>query len=251
MIKVQLTPNNKIFIAQSFLKYQKEYCLQLPKIEKIISIQTDEFWAKFQSEDLYKRKYILYISSDLFKYDNKFVSQVLYHEFTHLSDSLNFLNLSQNDFKTIMISYSEFHASFIEMGKRINQIESVAISLQSEIIHCDGILTIESFMLQSFGKVVKDFELMSCNNSRNLHYDTNHMYYFIGYKFALKNFNLLYQEDTSLINDLFLDMYKSITDCFENGIDDYNEIIKYQNAFEQLVKDIYKRNLKTIFYNFL
>lgn len=252
MNKIKLGQNSKMLINQVFIKYQKEYNLQLPKIEKIVIIKTDDFWARFLSEDLYKRKYILYISSDLFDFNNKFVSQILYHEFTHLTDSLNFLHLDKQDFETIMISYSEFNAASIEMSKRINQIESNDISLQSEIIYGDGILTVESFMAQSFDKVVQDFELMSNNkNSKNLYYDTNHMYYFIGYKSALEKYNLIYHENIPSIDDSFITIYQSINNCLKNGIDNYYEIIKYQNNFEQLVKDIYKRNLRASLYDFL
>lgn len=159
--------NNKsnaytMIIKQTYKNYQKENNLKLPDISEVKYDKTDEFWGKFNTQDLYNKNYILHICDDLLSENKKFMKQILYHEFTHLSDSLRFVDKSYKDFECIMQSYSEYHAAEVEMIERLNEIEQ-PVTLSSDIYHI-GILTLESFMRQTFEHLLRDTNNMS-NNS--------------------------------------------------------------------------------------
>ena len=195
---------DNILIEEIYKKYQSRYNISLPKIQNIKRVNNSEAWARFVSDDLYNKKYILYIDKDLLNKNKKFIKQILYHEFTHLADSLNFLNKTADEFKNIMSSYSEFHASKREMVERLEEIDdSSNISLHTEIIHA-GILTIESFMGQSFELMKKDLVQMSSNTFENFYYNTNHIYYFYGFVKALQCFNIDYPINIFSLPSTFL-----------------------------------------------
>lgn len=118
--------NNIVFeiqVRQIREQYQKRYDISIPQIQKIIIQKNDNIWAKFQANDLYNKKYKLYINTNLLKMNKKFIKQILFHEFTHLRDSALFLNRDIEEYKNIMSSYSEFHASECEMIERLEEIE--------------------------------------------------------------------------------------------------------------------------------
>ena len=112
---------NDLLIQELYKKYQFRYSISLPEIQKIVYRNNTNVWAYFKTEDLYNKRYILYVDSKLLKNRKQFIKQLLYHEFTHLADSMLFVDRTLKEFKYIMPSYSEFHASKREMIERIEQ----------------------------------------------------------------------------------------------------------------------------------
>ena len=232
---------NTAMIQQVYRTYQKKYNLSLPKITSIKYVNSKNFWAQFLSEDLYNQKYILYIDNSLLVRNKKFIKQTLFHEFTHLSDSLNFLNNNYEEFKIIMISYSEFHASKREMIERIEEVEENNVNLQTNITH-EGILTIQSFMDQTFVHMKNDLEKMSKNKSlEHFFYETNNIYYFYGYVSALQKFNIAYNINVHELNIIF---YTNIFEIQNNLLQKDIDIKNLVALHTKLIENI--QNLYTI-----
>lgn len=229
---------SKSTIEQVYKEYQTRYNISLPIIQNINYINDDGFWAKFNTGDLYNKEYILHINNDLVDKNKKFIKQVLFHEFTHLSDSLLFLHETLKNFTDIMNSYSEFHASKREMIERIEEVGENDITLQTEITHI-GILTIDSFMDQSFNFMYRDLIKMSNNNSEsNLFYDTNHIYYFYGYLSALKYFGVNYLVK---IYEIPADFLIDIENIQKMLLDDTVNIDDIKSTYQKLVENIKKQ----------
>lgn len=185
------------FINKTYLEYQKKFDIMLPKINNVILSHNSNFWARFLANELYERKYDLYIDNDLLEQDEIFIKPVLFHEFTHVADSMEFINMDLKTYKAYMNSYSEFHAAKIEMKERIEQAipdrKNFSLSLQTEIMHTNRI-TIKSFMDQTFGFMKSDLLKMSKNSDiSNFFFNTNHIYYFFGYYCALKECGITYK----------------------------------------------------------
>lgn len=231
--------NNKsnaytMIIKQTYKNFQKEYNLKLPDISEVKYDKTDEFWGKFNTQDLYDRSYILHICDELLSENKKFMKQILYHEFTHLSDSLQFLDKSYKEFESIMQSYSEYNAAKVEMIERLNEIEP-PITLSSNIYHI-GILTLESFMRQTFEHLLRDTDNMCSNlQPENFSYDVDNIYHFCGYVKALQEYNIQYDYDLLKITPRYALQCKNIFDCLLN---DKIVIDDVYNTYQALEKSI-------------
>lgn len=227
---------NNVLIEQLYKKYQSRYNISLPKIKNIRYTNNVTYWAEFNSNDLYNKKYTLYINKALLITNKKFIEQVLYHEFTHLTDSLKFLDKSIDEFKNIMISYSEFHASKREMIGRLEYVETNNITLNTEIIHA-GVLTIESFMKQSFNLMKKDLVRMSNNTFENFYYDTNYIYYFYGFVKALQKFNLDYETNIFDLPTTFILQIKEIENILLDDVINIDNLCKAHLKLEDSIKN--------------
>lgn len=223
-----------MIIKQTYKNFQKEYNLKLPDISEVKYDKTDEFWGKFNTQDLYDRSYILHICDELLSENKKFMKQILYHEFTHLSDSLQFLDKSYKEFENIMQSYSEYNAAKVEMIERLNEIEP-PITLSSNIYHI-GILTLESFMRQIFEHLLKDTDNMCSNlQPENFSYDVDNIYHFCGYVKALQEYNIQYDYDLLKITPRYAIQCKNIFDCL---LKDEIVIDDVYNTYQALEKSI-------------
>ena len=238
--------NNKIInenlIHQIYKKYQEVYNVLLPKITKIIFTSNNRYWAQFLTEDLYNKKYILYVDNDTMSKNKKFIKQILFHEFTHLCDSLQFLDKPLKEFKNIMYSYSEFHASKREMIERLKQIENDNITLHTEIVHV-GKLTIESFIQQSVKNAIKDLNNMSQNNNiNNFFFDTSSMYYLYGYLNALKSININYEIDIFKFPIIFLPQINELQNVLLKENVNVEEVILLHCKLEDRIEKQYFLN---------
>lgn len=222
-------------IQQLYLKYQNKYTLNLPKIKHIKYVNSNDFWARFNTNDLYNKIYILYICRDLLNKNNQFIRQILFHEFTHLADSLKFISTPLEEFKNIMASYSEFHASKREMRERLEEINANDISLQAIIMHAD-LITIDSFMEQTFKFMIDDLNKMSENsNVNNLFYNARHIYYFFGISNALKEFGLEYNFKSYNVPPCFSLAINQICKDFSSDIINVDDVL---NSYKKLNDDV-------------
>ena len=110
---------SKLFKA--VYKFYNEYKIfinspNLPDI-KIELIENDEdAFAYFHLDNLEIQKYILYVKESLFDYNEKFTKSILFHEFTHLYDFLQYAKtFSKEDTRILMNYCSEYNASKIEL----------------------------------------------------------------------------------------------------------------------------------------
>lgn len=232
---------NTMTIKQTYKNFQKEYELNLPDIKTVLYDKNCNYWGQFNTKDLYNKNYILHISDDLMSKNRKFIKQVLYHEFTHLWDSLQFLDKSYEDFETIMQSYSEYHAAQIEMVERLNEIEE-PITISSNIYHI-GILTIESFMKQSFEHILNSTNNMAKTTKKdNFSFDVDDIYHFCGYIIALRQYGIEYKYDLLKITPIFALQCKNVFDCLLMDSIIMEDVYKTYQELERAI-------LNTVFIN--
>ena len=100
------------YTSQSSYRY-------LPDIN-LKEIKEDGVLAYFDFNELIDKKYNLKINKNIFQYNNNYIKSILFHEFTHLYDYINLKDsIEENDLMQIMNSYSEYHASQIELLSQI------------------------------------------------------------------------------------------------------------------------------------
>lgn len=232
---MEITTIDKVKIQQIYSAYQTEYGLHLPIISKIKLLQETSSWARIMNTSLYNKEYILLVPNSLLSKSNKFIKQILYHEFTHIADSLKFLHLPENDFSTIMTSYSEFHASKREIRKALSFVES-PISLNSTIMRTKE-LTIETFIKQSCEMLLFDFNKMDKNcGIENFYYNTNRLYYYFGYLSALKENNLNVPFNALKIPAVFQTTTSKIYNIINEDDIDLESLRHLQNELEDDIK---------------
>lgn len=211
--------NDKKAIYKLLEEYKQLY-YDIPSLDSVEYITGEiDAYAQFNAEELYNQKYILYIHPDLFSMGNKDMKnkmprQILFHEFTHIYDSLLLLNYELLSFKKIMCSYSEIHAREIE-NRELILTQNPPYSLNKIAVGMKGNKTLEEYVDRSIGELCEQFmpsdEIIT---SKTDIYDYRELYSVIGKLRALNYFNINY--DYSLIN--------MITNSFLNII---NEIIQY------------------------
>lgn len=211
--------NDKKIIYKLIEEYKQLY-YDIPSLDSVEYITGEiDAYAQFNTEELYNRKYILYIHPDLFSIGNKDMRnkmprQILFHEFTHIYDSLLLLNYDLLSFKKIMCSYSEIHSSEIE-NRELILTQNAPYSLDKVVVGMKGNKTLKEYIDRAIGELCEQFmpsgELITPETDV---YDYRELYSVLGKLRALNYFNIDY--DYSLIN--------IITNSFLNII---NEIIKY------------------------
>lgn len=82
---------DKKIIYKLYKEYNRIYH-QIPCLDNIQYIQgVPDAYAQFNSYDLYNKKYILYINPNLCSLNTSTIRRKLFHEFTHIYDSVFFI----------------------------------------------------------------------------------------------------------------------------------------------------------------
>lgn len=131
-------------IKEVYKKYQEIYNdIEYPKLDEnnYVFVHDVDYFLQFNSKELYDNIYKLYINTEALIYDDSYVEAILFHEFTHLYDSIRFRNHS--DYRNIMWSYSEINASYIQMKKLTNYKPN--INMLDKIMVCNTPVTISEY----------------------------------------------------------------------------------------------------------
>lgn len=206
----------------------------LPKIESIEESTDPSCIAQFLSEDLYNRKYILYVNPNIERECLQFKESILFHEFTHMADSIKYLDLSLKDFRDFIFVYSEVHASEIQMDRMLETQERRPYSLDQQIIH-EGYIRLKSWMDQTLNHVIKEFTLPETSVPQSNSYDLRDLFYFIGYLKSLQKHNIAYTYDYSQIPHLN-DAFNKITDLLLSKESNSDIIILHYKELELEIK---------------
>lgn len=103
-------------IFDVYKEYQSKYPnVNYPELtEDNISYNNNvDYYFAFDNEGLYSETYNLKVCMEAFCLKDAHIKSCLYHEFTHLHDSLKYKTLPFEIFQSIMSSYSEINASYI------------------------------------------------------------------------------------------------------------------------------------------
>lgn len=112
---------NKQDISIIYKKYKRfmNPFSKMPKIKFVYDVFNDNVrtpLAFVHIDEIERTKVPLHVSDELLKYNKKYIRSILFHEFTHIFDwHITLKKLDINKRERLMPSYSEFHASQIEL----------------------------------------------------------------------------------------------------------------------------------------
>ena len=228
---------NELFIQKLYNEFQIEYKLSLPKINKIIWVsKSDDFWAEIKHFGVNHNVRNLYITEELFQQNDIFIKQTLYHEFSHIADGIQFLSYNEKDFNSIMIFYSEVHASEIQMDYMLRFVEN-ELSLKSIIMY-EHAITIEDFLNQTQDIVRENLEKTVSSNPDNFIYDIKDLFYFWGYIKSITKHKISYDYLDVLLCPFLAHIIIPMKDiAMKNyyATNDYEEMLKLMNEFDNSI----------------
>lgn len=228
-------------IKFQWLKYNKFIC-KIPAIEKVEILAEDNTWAYFKNDDIYKQRYVLYVNPHLEETYDEFIEQILFHEFTHISDSLKFKNVDKKTFTELMNIYSEIHASQVQMNRMLLTQNTKSYSLDQQII-CEKKVTLKSYMEHSLYNVEKEFTVSRDKiTADNLRYSTKELFYFIGKLSSLKKNGIKFDYDYSNVDERFRNLFYEITNFVLRDNIDAKELLLYNKQLTSLIKDVVRDN---------
>lgn len=214
----KLNSIDKTIVYKHFNDYKKQYNQHELHIDNIVMAENKSYWAEFVVKELYNKNYTLYINEKLTQMNERFIRCVLFHEFTHLADSYQFADAEYIVFKYIMYTYSECHASEVELIQKIKLINE-PISIQSKMYTGE---TLKEFMDNQLSDVKYDIErAINYNEAINI----RSLYYFCGYLKALEEYKITYTYNIHFQENL-------LTDYCNNII----KIMMYQHSVSQITK---------------
>ena len=191
--------------------------------------------------DLYNKRYILYVNNYINSQPKELVEQIIFHEFTHVYDSLIFIKYEVTDFKKLMNIYSETHASEIMMDKLIKTQKVKPYSLNGLVTY-NICLPLESFMNQTYDFLKQEF-IFNKTNILQCGYNYKKFYYYVGYIISLHKNNINYMYNFDDIDKDLADLFYIIIKSFLSHNYDVNSLIQYEDSLKELVLYKIKENM--------
>lgn len=240
------TKDLNVLVRKQYVYFQKDFDCILPDIQKTISLPSTECVnAKFNIKDLYQRKYFLYVGNSFKNKPEHFIIPSLYHEFTHILDSLKFLEYDYNEFKSMIGIYSEIHASEIQMDK-ILEINKTISSIDDTIMY-DNNSTIRKILNKSINEMQNSFSFnYRKTNSRITRRELNIMWmcYLIGKLISLKKHGLKYDfVCNTVLDDDYASLFNELYNIYVSKQYDKTTILSFYEKFEDMIfRKIIKSN---------
>lgn len=226
-------------IIKSTHKSYCKYVSIIPEITKIETISGNYAEMQFDAKSLYEKNYILKVNESINDENEQFIENILWHEFTHVADSILFNEYEYEDYKHIMYIYSEIHAAELQMNNMLATQMERPCSLEQDIEH-KGIITLQKYMDTSLHHALDQFKLpvwyifLSDNIC-----DAREIYYFIGYLKSLKSHSINYEYSYSDIDEIYNSLFKEITEYVLNNQEyDYKHFISLDKQMDKLIIEL-------------
>lgn len=226
-------------IIKSTYKRYCKYISIIPEITEIETISGNYAEIQFDTKSLYEKGYILKVNESINNENDQFIENILWHEFTHVADSLLFNKYEYEDYKHIMYIYSEIHAAELQMNHMLaTQIERPC-TLEQNIEH-KGIITLQKYMDTSLCHILDQFKLPLWHTFLSDDIcDAREVYYFIGYLKSLKGHSIDYEYNYSGIDERYILLFKEITEYVLNSQEyDYKQFISLDKQMDKLIIDL-------------
>ena len=224
-------------ILNDFIDEYSQKIYPIPNIQDIQLISDDKIGGCFHANDLYNRKYILYLNENYMQRDTISLKPLLFHELTHLYDSIELSKYDYNKYLYLMQIYSEVHASEIEMNVMLENIEDIDVNT---IIPRHN-MSIYQYLMYELKIVGNEFILTDgpiLKDQLKLEHKT--LYYFIGYLRSIKNHQIECEiKYNPKIPSQLLEVMNKITDYYlNNNLVDYEILYSYEDEFIRITKEI-------------
>ena len=229
-----------------YKKYKKfmNYPSGMPKIYPVYDIVDERIrtpLAFVHTDEMMKNKVPLHISHELLEYNKKYRRSILFHEFTHILDW--YVTLKDFDMSKrikLMASYSEFHASQIELlsylYKNIELVQpyfdmDTIIKFKNEKLDIEKTIIYPmvdaSIILKKEKDAYKDLSRDNFNKKYMIAF-SNVMYYLGKYRICelygnRKPHNFFYE--FGVFKNTIMKLYDALI------INNYNGILYYKNSF--------------------
>lgn len=234
-------------IIKSTYKRYCEFIDNIPEIDEIKIMDGNYADMQFLPEDLYNQKYILYINQSVENEMVQFIENILWHEFTHISDSITLRKYEYEKFKNIMMIYSEIHAAEIQMNHMLRTQDMPPYTLDKSIEH-GGFITLGKYMDTSLDHAIENFILPPwivlpfddiC--------DSKNLYYFIGYLKSLRENSIEYEYNYSEINEQYINLFNELTGyILNNDVYDFNKLFVFHMQIKTITKTVVAEHNKLL-----
>lgn len=167
-------------IFNIYNEYKDKYPdIKYPELtEDNLSYANDvNFWFEFSGKELYKNNYNLVICMKVFCLKDEYIKSMLFHEFTHLHDSIILKKLPFNKYKDIMASYSEINAAYIEFDYLFS---NKSISTKTKMKHLDHVINIGNWFQKELRRIQRIWNNMEFKSIAEFMDELKSLCYFIG-----------------------------------------------------------------------
>lgn len=228
---------NKDYLYDLYAEFRNNTSITSPDISIVNENRYSEYWAQVRSNEILSSSYILHVNPDLYLQNEDFVKMVAWHEFTHISDGILFSSLmTEKDFITLMLSYSEFHATY----------KATLFLLENNRYNPPKLPNPEIMSIDNYSKILSyDYSetiwKVYTRTARKADYLCKEMYYFFGYTKAIHDFDRSY--GTSLLfyrlPSKYIDTVKRLYVALTRKFIDYNNIIECVNDFNTMIVNVH------------
>lgn len=119
--------------------------------EDNISYANDvDYWFAFNNEELYSDIYNLKVCMEAFCLKDSHIKSCLFHEFTHLYDSLKFKQFPFEKYKSVMLSYSEINASYIGFDYLFS---GKGLTTKTKMKHLDHVISVGNWLQKEIRRI--------------------------------------------------------------------------------------------------
>lgn len=218
------------FILDCYEEYKKFMNIKndtLPNISPVPQISNEEkdrkyTYAYINNDEIENNPINLFYSEILCKCHISFQKAILFHEFTHILDGITMLSaFDKNNLNTILATYSEYHASQIELGCKIgfkNVRSCYKINLSKTFIYSENQkINVETDYLHPASDA-----LAIIDKPNDAYYSLNNYDYYLNYKnFEVKTMyylgkkNLCKKYSLNKFPDLTLNWYGEFYPCIQ------------------------------------
>lgn len=251
---------SKLFKA--VYKFYEEYKIfinssTLPDITIEIIDNNEDAFAYFHMDDLEMQRYILYVKESLFDYNEKFVKSILFHEFTHLYDFLQYTELfSKEDTRLLMCYCSEYNASKIEfLCQLYANLDNIKVKkkMTDTVWYKQSNEQINNYIINPLADLLVIIE----NDYNDMQKISNHEFakrFVCSERFAVYYFGKL-DACRQYIEGTILDMFKSTYPFYDNFNDLHNILNNESTSIGEKVpklkewNEIYKNKYYKYFYS--
>lgn len=171
---------NVLDIFNVYEEYKKRYSdVEYPRLtENNLSYANDvNFWFEFSGKELYANNYNLVICMKAFCLKDEHIKSMLFHEFTHLHDSIILKSLPYDEFQNIMASYSEINAAYVEFEYLFS---SKSISTKTKMRHLDRAINIGNWFQKELCRIQRIWGNMEFESISEFMDELKLLCYFIG-----------------------------------------------------------------------
>lgn len=233
------------YINMCYRKYQKYVNqTQLPTFDtEFGELRNTNSWARFHADDLFEKKYMLHINPILFKSHKPYQESVLFHEFTHLLDSIRYFTDDREKFAQILFYYSEYHASLIEMKKLYNlSLDKKTRDTNKMISYSDHYEKVLDYVVQEFSEIRKLFEKALQTPQECYVAAIRHFIYMIGKISVFEDdiFDLIIDDQLTQFNAVLKPMLERIIAALRKS--DINLVLESCLIIDKFYKDQLARN---------